>query len=463
MILFLKLKTGVQDIVKFKARSHRLEVKYKIIKPQDLPEKKIFVILHYIFKNSLQLTVNQGRYTFYLVYFEIFYFEAFAASITNKNEGFLFNLYLKFTTLLDFFKKVATIATWNGKKSCGHNLDVYSWGSNENYNLGMGHEMKKAHAEMVEFFKKQNIAISQIKMSKFHTVFMTKSGEVYTCGFGMDGRLGHQNELTLVSPKQVEALKSEKITQIEACRNNSYFLTCEGVLYGCGTNEFKQLGQLDVAKSLGPRPISGGRRLKAKMVKNFACSRFHVVLVTTSNEVYTFGLNAGQLGHPSDSMSCVAEPRLISHLNEPDIDISLVACSDGSTVCLQPSKNVIHLFSDYKVRKLYYTKEVGACFVKIKVIGGKLDPMAESELKWIKNLAEPVTIVGLTEKNALFVWREQENSWKSLAWAKNKNFKIVDFDLSNSGVVFCTVQGSCYRAEFKNKLPKMSTSPTKNF
>ena len=332
----------------------------------------------------------------------------------------------------------------------------------------MGHEMKKNNAEMVEYFKKHNIRITKIKISKFHTVFMARSGEVYTCGFGMDGRLGHDNELTLILPKQIDALKNETITQIEASRNNSYFLTSEGVLYSCGTNEFKQLGQLEVSKSLSPRPISGGRRLKGKPIKNFACSRFHVVLVTTSNEVYTFGLNAGQLGHLnehiassySNSICYVAEPRLITHLNEPDMDISIVACSDGSTICLQPSKNVIHLFNDYKARKLYFMKEVGATFVKVKVIGGKLDSLAEPELKWIQDLADPITIVGLTDKNALFVWKEQENCWKNLSWSKSKNLKIIDFDLNNNGIVFCTLQGFCYRADFKNKLQKLSNSPT---
>ena len=69
-------------------------------------------------------------------------------------------------------------------------FDVYCWGSNTNFNLGNGHGMKNSNAELVEFFKKANISIIDIKMSKFHTVFLAKSGEVYTCGFGIDGRLG---------------------------------------------------------------------------------------------------------------------------------------------------------------------------------------------------------------------------------------------------------------------------------
>ena len=33
-------------------------------------------------------------------------------------------------------------------------------------------------------------------MSKYHTVFRSAAGKVYTCGHGRGGRLGHGNEQT---------------------------------------------------------------------------------------------------------------------------------------------------------------------------------------------------------------------------------------------------------------------------
>ena len=76
------------------------------------------------------------------------------------------------------------------------------------------------------------------------------------------------------------------------------------------------------------------------------CSRFHCVLLTNTSEVYCFGLNAGQLGLPNEQIVAgsasynatvcyVTEPRLVTSLNDPDMDISCIACSDGCTVCLQ--------------------------------------------------------------------------------------------------------------------------------
>jgi len=36
----------------------------------------------------------------------------------------------------------------------------------------------------------------QVAMNKYHTVFVTDAGKVYSCGHGLGGRLGHGDELT---------------------------------------------------------------------------------------------------------------------------------------------------------------------------------------------------------------------------------------------------------------------------
>ncbi len=154
--------------------------------------------------------------------------------------------------------------------------DVYSWGSNENFNLGIGHDMKKPIAEAVEFFKKSDTSISQVVMSKFHTVFLASSGQVFTCGFGISGRLGHGDELTLMKPKLVEAIREFKCVQVAASRDNSYFLMFDGSLYGCGGNLYQQLGQMGPEGTLTPKMINLGKRFKARKIKHIECSKFHV-------------------------------------------------------------------------------------------------------------------------------------------------------------------------------------------
>lgn len=37
---------------------------------------------------------------------------------------------------------------------------------------------------------------SQVVVCKFHSVFLSQKGQVYTCGHGQGGRLGHGDEQT---------------------------------------------------------------------------------------------------------------------------------------------------------------------------------------------------------------------------------------------------------------------------
>ena len=40
--------------------------------------------------------------------------------------------------------------------------------------------------------------IYQVVLCKFHTVFLSHRGEVFTCGHGRGGRLGHKNEQSII-------------------------------------------------------------------------------------------------------------------------------------------------------------------------------------------------------------------------------------------------------------------------
>jgi alpha-tubulin suppressor-like RCC1 family protein len=150
---------------------------------------------------------------------------------------------------------------------------------------------------MIEYFKRLSITIVQTVISKFHTIFRDKSGLVYTCGHGKDGRLGHNNDETYMIPTLVTCLKDEKCIGIAASRNNSYFLMNDGVVKSCGTNEYKQLGQFGETKVLAPKPLNM-KGLKGIKIESFQCGKFHCALLSSNNDVYTFGLNGRELERP---------------------------------------------------------------------------------------------------------------------------------------------------------------------
>lgn len=67
-------------------------------------------------------------------------------------------------------------------------------------------------------------------------------------------------------------------------------------VWTCGLNVYHQLGHIPpVERSLVPKPISL-KFLKGKKVIGVRAARFHSVIFT-KDCIYTFGLNAGQLGN----------------------------------------------------------------------------------------------------------------------------------------------------------------------
>ena len=61
-------------------------------------------------------------------------------------------------------------------------------------------------------------------MCKFHTVFLTHRGTVYTCGHGQGGRLGHGNEEVGLKPHPVTALAGKVCESAAAGRDHTMFL-----------------------------------------------------------------------------------------------------------------------------------------------------------------------------------------------------------------------------------------------
>uniref|UniRef100_A0A4W5PYG5 Uncharacterized protein n=1 Tax=Hucho hucho TaxID=62062 RepID=A0A4W5PYG5_9TELE len=74
--------------------------------------------------------------------------------------------------------------------------EVYTWGNNTNFSLGHGNQESRHHTEIVDLFARPGVYVKQVVLCKFHSVFLSQKGQVYTCGHGQGGRLGHGDEQT---------------------------------------------------------------------------------------------------------------------------------------------------------------------------------------------------------------------------------------------------------------------------
>ena len=79
--------------------------------------------------------------------------------------------------------------------------------------------------------------------------------------------------------------------------DHSLFLNEAGLVFTCGENTYHQLGhQPPPPRLLAPAPVGGRGGVKQPAAVGVAAGRYHSVF-WTEEAVYTWGLNAGQLGH----------------------------------------------------------------------------------------------------------------------------------------------------------------------
>ncbi|XP_046848381.1 inhibitor of Bruton tyrosine kinase-like isoform X2 [Xenia sp. Carnegie-2017] len=300
---------------------------------------------------------------------------------------------------------------------CG--LDVYSWGQNNNFTLGHGDEKERNLPEIIDIFAGLNyVSIKQVVLCKFHAVFLANDGGIWTCGHGQGGRLGHGNENTILIPKRIEALKQEVCRTVAAGQDHTVVLSENGNVYTFGLNEHHQLGHSSINKCLAPKLVQM-KYSKGKKFVGVAAGKYHSVIFTES-QVYSWGLNAGQLGHNKLDKTQVV-PRQISSLHFKDTLILSVTCSDVATVCLTKQGDVYLIYHfDIKkiISKLPNTSKIvvsGGCF-------GDFTPLNETtNAKY-----PPLVIYGLYGDGYVFQWTERDQCIRDCRWMAQTPLVIRD-------------------------------------
>uniref|UniRef100_A0A4W4HB15 BTB domain-containing protein n=1 Tax=Electrophorus electricus TaxID=8005 RepID=A0A4W4HB15_ELEEL len=328
--------------------------------------------------------------------------------------------------------------------------EVYTWGNNSNFSLGHGNQESRHHPEIVDLFARTGVYIKQVVLCKFHSVFLTQKGQVYTCGHGQGGRLGHGDEQTYLVPRMVEGLLSHHCSQIAAARDHTVVLTEEGYVYTFGLNTYHQLGLAPPpAASQVPKQVTS-RSLKGRSVIGVAAGRFHTVL-WTRDAVYTVGLNGGQLGYLLDpnGEKCVIVPRLVSALHYKDTTIAMAAASNGATVCLT-EKGDIYLLADYQCRKLA-SKQLN--IKKVVVSGGSLDHRVDPQLL-NESGGEKISILALDEAGRVFCWRSVGTLVRQCRWAYGRQVFMADIALGNNKMMFVTQDGEGFSGQWLGEYKK---------
>jgi len=266
--------------------------------------------------------------------------------------------------------------------------ELFVWGGNRNYNLGLGHANDHGLAERIKLpppvvgasaragSRFDRPLIRDMSFSRWHTVVATNEARanVYVCGIGAHGRMGRMPQ----TQPTLERLQdwNDASQCVVAAPDHTVLVTTNGAVYTLGLNRMAPLGYVveeglgTVASSSGTHrshvPTSAGtsiglhgveldvqvtpRRvlgpLKKECVLGAAASRLHTA-VFTADGLYTWGTNNGQLGYDRHSAPVQVQPRRVTLITAP---IRQVVASDFATACLLESSDVVVLHGDAHFR-----------------------------------------------------------------------------------------------------------------
>ncbi|KAF4517403.1 hypothetical protein B566_EDAN005012 [Ephemera danica] len=319
--------------------------------------------------------------------------------VLEFSTGFCFN------TMQHAMKSRLPIVEFSRNDPC----EAYVWGTNANFNLGLGNQQSRSTPELMDFFRRSAINIKQAS----NIYQKIDAGKVFSCGHGQGGRLGQDSEKPSLLPQPMKLAATEFCIQASISTDHTVLLMENGT--------YHQLGHNATLKMLcSPRALPH-HALPANKVLGVCAGRFHTV-IWSQNGVRTCGLNAGQLGHPKGEATYPV-PKQVQALQHQDCHITHVASSDAATVVVM-KKGTIMVLHEHRCRtiasRMLHVKQV-------VVSGGHLASDVEQS-------SEELRV-------CLMIW--QQSTQQLTKWLK-RLLIVTDVAMTNQQLLFTTVDGEAF-------------------
>ncbi|XP_068646888.1 PH, RCC1 and FYVE domains-containing protein 1 isoform X1 [Aristolochia californica] len=171
-------------------------------------------------------------------------------------------------------------------------------------------------------------AIVEIMADRFHSD--GRSGKLFTWGDGDKGRLGHNDRERKLFPTCVAPLVEHDFIQVSCGRMLTVALDVMGQVYTMGSSIHGQLGGSQVADK---NYVLVEGKLRGVFVKEISTGSSHVAVLTSTGNVYTWGMGANGrlgLGDVEDRKS----PCLVEALKDRQVENVACGCSFTAAICL---------------------------------------------------------------------------------------------------------------------------------
>ena len=194
--------------------------------------------------------------------------------------------------------------------ACGHNFTlawtqegrVLSWGSGHHGVLGHGSNDDVASPRLLQALQDENITEASAGYS--HSAFVAADGRVYICGKGKDGALGlGEGSLSdIAEPKLAAFPEKEQVVKVSCSvgehHGHTLALTSEGRVFSWGDGYKGKLGLGNQDSHYTPTPIPASH-FNMECVTVVCAGGIHSTAATAEGSVFTWGCGSdGRLGHP---------------------------------------------------------------------------------------------------------------------------------------------------------------------
>ncbi|KAL6993291.1 hypothetical protein U1Q18_011406 [Sarracenia purpurea var. burkii] len=216
--------------------------------------------------------------------------------------------------------------------------DVLIWGERmEGWCLGGLDNLSKHNGKMSDTLLPKllestiNLEVQKISLGANHAALVTKQGEVFCWGEGRSGRLGNKVDMDVTFPRIVESLFGVRVKSVICGEYQTCALTYSGELYTWGGNCYvsNSVGKNCNRSQWLPQRISG--LLDGVIVSRVACGEWHMAIVSSSGQLFTFGDGTfGVLGH--GNLQSISQPKEVEALK--GLSVKSIACGSWHTAAI---------------------------------------------------------------------------------------------------------------------------------
>lgn len=158
---------------------------------------------------------------------------------------------------------------------------IYVWGQNHSGQLGLQHTQNQSYPSELIIHE----PILSISCGSYHTIALTKFNKIYVWGQNNFGQLGMGHYIDQYSPQELRfGFESESIMTISCGMHHTVLLTKSGYVYSCGDNRLGELGLGNYTKQFTPHKV-----VIFEPIIAISCGIWHTLCLTKQNEIYIWG------------------------------------------------------------------------------------------------------------------------------------------------------------------------------